>query len=300
MTTPLEPNRETRSEQRAALVTPSYAGDFERCRLLCRTVDRHVSGADHHYVLVSGADVVRFRALEGPRRSIVDERDILPSWLHGLPDPFSLFRRHVWLSMRVPPLRGWHVQQLRRIAIARHVSQSTLVYCDSDVVFLKPFDLASFRREGNLRLYRREGALQREGGEHLDWFANAGKVLGLPEVLPAPSDYISTVIAWSRDRVLAMLRHIEAGQGRDWVTAIARRRRFSECLIYGRYVDEVLQGAGHFHDDTPLCRVYWSGPELGAEGLEKLAASMTPEQVAIGIQSFTGTDLDTVRRFAGV
>ena len=36
----------------AAIVTASYAPDFERCRLLCETIDRHVTGVSHHYILV--------------------------------------------------------------------------------------------------------------------------------------------------------------------------------------------------------------------------------------------------------
>ncbi len=111
----------------AAVVTASYAPDFERCRLLCETLDRHVSGFAHHYILVEQRDVALFRQLEDSRRSVVDERDLLPSWLHAFDDPLSLFRRRIWLSLRTQPLRGWHVQQLRRIAIAAHAAEDVLV-----------------------------------------------------------------------------------------------------------------------------------------------------------------------------
>ncbi len=59
-----------------------------------------------------------FRQLETARRTVIDVRDLLPSWLHSFRDPTSLFRRRIWLSLRTAPLRGWHVQQMRRIAIA--------------------------------------------------------------------------------------------------------------------------------------------------------------------------------------
>lgn len=113
-----------------AIVTASYAPDFERCRLLCETLDRHVTGARHHYILVEGRDVNLFRQLERAGRSVIDERDLLPRWLHVVDDPLSLFRRRVWLSFRTKPLRGWHVQQMRRIAIAAHVDEDVLVYVD--------------------------------------------------------------------------------------------------------------------------------------------------------------------------
>jgi hypothetical protein len=280
-----------------ALVTPSYAGDLERCRLLCQSIDRFVTGAQKHYLLVAGNDVKRFRQFEGRNREVVDERDLLPAWLHSFPDPVSLFRRRIWLSRRTPPLRGWHVQQLRRLAIAEKVSEAALVYCDSDVVFLKPFDLSVFWRDGRLRLYRRDGALPAGNAiGHDDWARNAAEVLGLPSGVGGRHDYISTVIAWRRATVLTLLAHLEALHHRHWVEALTLRRDFSECLVYGRFVDEIQNGHGHFHDPLQFCRVYWLGPRLSEDGLREFVASLTPEQVAVGIQSFTGTDLEPLRR----
>ena len=90
---------------------------------------------------------------------MIDERDLLPRWLRSFQDPTSLFRRRIWLSTRTMPLRGWHVQQLRRIGIAMHAQEDGLVYCDSDVVILKDFDCSVFWRDGDLRLFRRENAV---------------------------------------------------------------------------------------------------------------------------------------------
>lgn len=283
-----------------AIVTASYAPDFERCRLLCETLDRHVTGAAHHYILVEHRDVGLFRQLEGSRRSIVDERDLLPSWLHALDDPLSLFRRRVWLSMKTMPLRGWHVQQLRRIAIAGHVGEDVLIYCDSDVVFLKPFDCGVFRRDGKVRLFRRDDTLSGLSlQDHRDWSRNAGAMLGIASPRTSRHDYISTLIAWRRDTVSAMCARIEKTSGHGWVETIGRRRKFSECVIYGRYVDEVLDGAGHFHGAEEFCRVHWFGTALSDSGFREFVAAMAPEQVAIGMQSFIGTDIGRIRRLIG-
>ncbi|WP_269933339.1 DUF6492 family protein [Aminobacter sp. HY435] len=281
----------------AALLTASYAADFERCRLLCETVDRHVSGASHHYLLVEHRDVAMFRELEGPGRTVVDERDILPSWLRDIPDPASLFRRRIWLSLKAPPLRGWHVQQLRRMAIARHIHQETLVYVDSDVAFLKHFDCARFWRGGKLRLFRRDDVLLSPGhDEHLVWSQNAAKVLGIKSPGVASHDYISTLIAWRRSSVLEMLERIEEASGRYWAEAVCARRKFSECMIYGRYVDEVVGGAGHYHGSEEFCRVHWTGTPMSDAQFEAFVATMAKDQVAIGMQSFIGTDLGRIRR----
>ena len=51
-----------------ALVTASYAPDFERCRLLCETIDRHVTGLGRHYIRGENRDLAFFRQLEKSRR----------------------------------------------------------------------------------------------------------------------------------------------------------------------------------------------------------------------------------------
>jgi hypothetical protein len=287
----------SRDAHGVALVTASYSRDFERCRLLCETMDRFVTGAERHYLLVEHGDMALFRQLESSRRTVVDERDLLPSWLRSFRDPASLFRRRIWLSARTMPLRGWHVQQLRRIAIGAHVGEEVLAYCDSDVVFLKPFDCASFGRGGRVRLFRRDDALRVSAAvEHKTWSRNAGAVLGIASPAVSPHDYIATLIAWRRSAVVGMTRRIEEETGRHWVAAIGARRKFSECMLYGRYVDEVLEGDGHFHASDELCRVHWTGAPMSDSAFRDFVDGMAPGQVAIGMQSFIGTDLGRIRR----
>ncbi|WP_312796638.1 DUF6492 family protein [Tianweitania sp.] len=284
------------SAHSAAIVTASYGPDFERCRLLCETIDAHVTGMAHHYILVAHHDVQLFRQLEGPRRSVVDERDLLPSWLHALPDPTSLFTRRIWLSTRTMPLRGWHVQQLRRIALHAKIDEDALIYVDSDVAFIKAFDCRTMWQDDKLQLFRRENGLaQNTRKEHFRWSSNAALALGIEPPTPSPHDYIVTLIAWRRQSIQAMCERIEAVHGRHWVEVLGSQRQFSECTIYGRYVDEIEGLDHHYHSDRELCRVYWSGPELSAGGLQAFVSGMAAHQVAIGIQSFTGTDINQIR-----
>ena len=282
----------------SAIVTASYAPDFERCRLLCETIDRFVIGAARHYILVEDRDVRLFRQLETSTRTVVSERDLLPKWLRPYDDPLSLFRRRIWLSLRTQPLRGWHVQQLRRIAIAAHVGEAALVYCDSDVAFLKPFDCARFWQDGSVRLFRRDNAVAHALSDHEAWSLNAGKALGIADPPVSPHDYIATLIAWRRDAIEGMCQHIEALHSKHWVEAIGSVRRFSECMLYGRYVDEVIGGAGHFHGAEELCRVQWfpTDQSNSDEEVKALIAEVGPDQVAIGMQSFIGTDISRIRR----
>ena len=279
-----------------AIVTASYAPDLERCRLLCETIDRFVTGASHHYILVEQRDVPLFRQLQTRDRTIVSERDLLPGWLRPFDDPLSLFRRRVWLSLKTQPLRGWHVQQLRRIAIAAHVGQSALVYCDSDVAFIKPFDCRVFRRNGLVRLFRRDDGIAGALSDQKIWSENAGTALGIAASRPSPHDYIATLIAWRRETVEAMCSRIEQVHSKHWVEAVASARKFSECIMYGRFVDDVIGGAGHFHGSEEFCRVQWFGTAHSEAELRAFIAEVTPEQAAIGMQSFIGTDVSSIRR----
>lgn len=288
-----------------AIVTSSYRGDFERCRLLCESIDRRVTGHTRHLILVEARDVALFRSLAGPRREIVDERDLLPGWLRPFPDPLSLGRRRFWLSPKGPPLRGWHVQQLRRIAMAAALDETVMVSVDSDVVFLRPFDVAWFEEGGRVRFYRRSGALAalapgaRE--EHRKWSRKAGRLLGIEEPEETDTVYIATLIAWRSDSVRDMLARIEAKTGRSWAAALAATRALSECTLYGRFVDELERRPDrHLPGDIDLCHMYWTGAALGAEALTDFASQLEPHQVAAGIQSFTGTEPGLIRRAAGL
>ena len=67
-----------------AVITPSYRGDFARCRLLCQSMDSFVSGAWIHYIIVEKVDLALFRSLAGPRRTILEMEALLPSSFHHL------------------------------------------------------------------------------------------------------------------------------------------------------------------------------------------------------------------------
>ncbi|MCP1198558.1 DUF6492 family protein [Notoacmeibacter sp. MSK16QG-6] len=287
-------------DRSVALVTASYAGDIDRFRLLCDTLDKHVRGYTRHLVLVSDRDAPLFREFEGKQREVVSEGDILPRSLHDVADPFSFGRRRVWLSWRGWPLRGWHVQQIRKIAIAEHIDEQAMVLLDSDVAFVKAFDARDVIADnGAVRLFRRPFELvRRPPSEQHVWSRNAGRILGLG-ASTSPHDYIATLIAWRTASVRAMTARIEAACSRHWVDLLARRRSFSECMIYGRFSDELDDPAHHFHDDTEWCHTYWGGPGLTEGGIRDFIEAMGESQVAVALQSFTGSDIGDLRRVIG-
>jgi hypothetical protein len=286
------------ADRSVAIITPSYAVDFDRCQLLCESMDAHVSGIDDHYILVDDEDFKLFSALAGKHRHIVNERDILPDWLHVMRSGFGPAARKAWVSTRALPMRGWHVQQLRRIAIAAHIEHASLLYCDSDMFFVRAFDGQALWQGDDLRLYCKPLGITSDMEEHRKWLGTAHQMNGLSTPVFPHDDYINNLVSWRRETVLAMCRHIETISGRDWVSTIARSRTFSECLIYGCYVDGVLQeNSRHWHGDIGLCLTYWSGEALDKHTLKQFVDQMDERQFALGIQSFTNTDTAMLRQF---
>ncbi len=296
---------ERASDVPTAIATASYRGDFERCRLLCESLDARVTGHTRHLILVEAADVPLFRQLAGPKREIVDERDLLPFWLRPFPDPTTFGRRRIWLSPFGLPLRGWHVQQLRRIALAASLDEEVMVSIDSDVVFLKDFDVGSFSPDGRTMFFRRPDAIAHVLPDlqavHLEWSRKAGRLLGIAAPETTDTGYVATLIPWRTEAVRAMVETIAAVSGRRWEATLAGTRILSECTIYGRFVDEV---EGRIGDYVPmaesLCRMYWAGAPMDADTLARFVDSLEEGQVAAGIQSFTATDPRLIRQAAGL
>lgn len=283
-------------QYKTAIITPSYAADYDRCCLLADSIDAHVSNIADHYILVDNEDYPLFANLKAPHRHIINEADILPDWLHVVRGGIGSSARKIWWSTKTWPMRGWHVQQLRRIAIAAHIDHDGLLYCDSDMFFVRPFDGNSLWQGDRLRLYRKPNGITVELEEHNKWLNACSRLLGLPSPTMPHHDYINNLVSWRRDGVLDMCKHIESTTGRDWVSSIGRNKTFSECLIYGCYVDEVLaENSGHWPANKGLCLTYWNGEALNKNTLRQFVEQMDHDQYALGIQSFTNTDTKLLR-----
>ncbi|WP_018688685.1 DUF6492 family protein [Ahrensia kielensis] len=273
-----------------AIITASYAPDFERCKILCESMDRYATGYECHYILVDVPDLALFKQLEGPKRKIITDKQLLPWWLYRVPKLLSPNGRRVWVSPLTVPLHGWHVQQIKRIAVAFLLTEDALLYCDSDTVFVKPFNVQDIWHGDALRLWREEkGALFAES-DHLQWKAHAGRALSIPEAEQSEHNYVCTFLSWNRQTVIDMCDHMATKHGRPWISVIGANRKFSECMLYGAYVDSILKGAGHWGTDVMLCPMCWFDPAPSDEELIKFMNDLTQEQVAFGVQSFIPMD----------
>lgn len=277
-----------------AIITPSYAPDYELCRDLHRSVLEYTAASVVHYVIAPERDRELFSTLQSPRCVLWSESDLLRPRL--LPVP----RTNSWLSLRrpFPPVRGWVIQQIVKLAAAGRVEADVLLLVDSDVLFVRPVAAEQFVRDGSVRFYRKDSAVSERMPRHVTWHQIARKLLGLPRAWPPLPDYISSFSAWDPRVVLGLHERIQEVTGRHWVDAIASQLHFSEWTLYGVFVDEVLgEPANAFATDTMLCHSYWDTVPLDSEAATAFVRDASVQDVAVMISAKSHTALD-VRRAA--
>src|ERR1700759_4731432 len=279
-----------------ALLTPTYARDFELCKLLCESVDRHVTPFAKHYLLVPDSDYELFSSFISERRAGIPASAFLPSWLRPMPRMFQRKRRQFWWSTRARPVSGWHVQQFLKIAATMSLPHERYCILDSDIVFFRDYDLSPFEAPNAIPLFRITNEVTAEQPRHSRWVETSHQLLGLTTPpLPAP-DYIGHIIFWDRDTTRAMVSRIEAATGRGWVEALCRTRDFSEYMLYGYFAesDDTL-AASHAPVSTTPCVSYWEAPRLDKPGLSRLLGRARPDDVAFSVASFSLTPVDVIR-----
>jgi Family of unknown function (DUF6492) len=284
-----------------AFITPSYPGDLARFRLQCESMDAMAQGDWRHYVLIADHDYEVFKEFEGPRRQVITDSVLLPKWLKPVRRPFNKAGNWMWIrtnfGLPLWPMSGWHVQQFRKMLIARHIDEENMVMVDSDSFFIRPFNVEKFKTNGFLRLYRKQSAIvdTENYAEHVKWVKQSSSILGIElEKLPA-TDYIGNLVTWRRDYALAMIDHIENHNGSDLVSIMGRHRTFSEYQIYGSFVERVLQSPRQPGDAAELTCTHWGAGALLSQSIEAFMANLSDEQIAIGVQSFTVTSVDLLR-----
>ncbi|MEL6435392.1 MAG: DUF6492 family protein [Pseudomonadota bacterium] len=284
------------SKKTNAIITASYAPDFERCAILCETIDRHAHGYDCHYLLVDGPDRELFAKLAGPKRKLLTDTELLPWWFRRAPQAISPKKRRVWLSPLTPPMHGWHTQQIMRIAIAQKIDADGLLYCDSDTAFLCDYDLNDMWDGDAMRLWLDPTGAENADNDHQTWVNHSAMALNLRDNEKVDNNYVCSFVTWSRRTVVDMCRHIEDLHGKPWIAVVASKRKFSECMLYGAYVDGVLGGKGHVGDLRQLCPMHWVNPAPTDQQLVKMATELSDGQVGMGVQSTVPIDPERFRK----
>lgn len=280
------------SELSASLVTCSFSGDLDVCRMLCDSVDRFVPETIAHRLYVPAQDMPLFAGLATRRRTIATQESLLPRWFWKLPLPpqpwrarLGLPRRNVYLTPWSLPVRGWIAQQIMKLAATEAAESDIVVHVDSDNAFIRPFARESLVRDGRVRLYRNPAMVDLPS--HRLWHAAAGRLLGLPPSDFYGAEYIDQLVVWRRSVLLRLLARITQTTGLDWRVALARTPHFAEYILYGVFADRALglDAAGLFGDPNSLCLSRWSDAFAGAADEESFIAAIRPEHAACLIQS---------------
>ncbi len=262
------------------IVTLSYAPDFERCRLLAATVQHCIAEPFTHYIIVDRRDLTLFKTLENHNTEIITVESLLPWWIFRIPTI-----KKVWFSWQTLPMRNWLLQQIVKIEAAQTLPKDVFIFIDSDVCFIRPFDFKTLIKGDRVRLFR----VPSYSNPIFDpWFINAHQLLGLPP-FKAEQDhpnFIGNIITWKQENVIKLSSHIEEVLGISWIKAVAQYWQFSEYVLYGTFVDQVLkETSGHYPDWTPLCHEYWEPEVLSDQQLKAFFISLEPENVAVMISA---------------
>ena len=279
-----------------AFVTPSYAGDLQRCNLLCRSMDAFLTGNWHHYVVVDRPHYPLFKHLQGPKRSVLLTDDVMPAKMRLLFHLPFVGGRSLWWSRHTGLSLGWHVQQMVKIGIASIVQEDGLAYCDSDVFFLKPLDTSSLMQDGRFRFYRSYHPQSLDIIANPEFFKPCLDLLGLPKE-GEHFTYIENFITWRRQTVLELCGYLADRFNGKWYNAFRNRLQISEYTLYGLFVDEV-QKDQEFHNPTwsSLCRTQWNRQQQSESDAAAVCAALEPYQVSVGFQSFLGVDVNILQQ----
>jgi hypothetical protein len=283
--------------KRMSVITKSYAPDFELCADLRRSVLECLPETVHHHIVVPRSDLELFGRLGGPRTHIRCENDFLPGSF--VIAPFTKFT--VNLRQPFPPVRGWILQQVTKLAAVAASDDDVVLVADSDIEFVRPFTVETFLRGDTVRFYRKSHAIAEQRPRHMAWQRIARTLLGLPPADPPYADYISAMLACDPAIVRKMLGRVTATTGQPWTTAIARQLHFSEWTLYGVFVDNVIGApVNSFVSDDPLCLAYWDETPLNRDDAVDFLRGVQSTDVAAMISAKSRTPL-AIRRaaFAG-
>jgi hypothetical protein len=291
-----------------AILTPSYAPDFDDFAELHRSVLQFTDPTVLHYVVVPDEDLPLFGRLRSNRMVLVGYRGLLPSsflstaWfaraagrIPRMPRGarfIAVNTRHPW-----PPLRGWLLQQVVKLGMAMRAECDTLVVIDSDAQLIRPITDQTFASSGAVRFYRSPGAITAGMARHVTWHQTARRMLGVPPDGPPPhADPIGSLVSWDPEVVRGCTARIAEVASRPWETAVSREWEFSEYVLYGEYLAEFgTPRQLSFTADDSLCHSHWDSHPLDAESARRFVDSIAPHDVAVHVQSTSHTSPEVVR-----
>lgn len=289
----------------ALLLTCTMAVDLDLFALLADSIDRHVAEEIRHMVVVPGAQISMFRRFASPRREIVAQEDILPFRTWKAPGAFRHlsfladgFRRPLYVTSGLRPVRGWMLQQALKIEASRGASEAAVIHCDSDMAFVRALTLDDVMPDGLPHFF--STPVTGLSSEHRRWAEQAAQLVGADLPADFRKTYIENAIVWSSDEARAMARRIEERTGKPMHDVLIREASISEYYLYGVHVEHVAGPGTVTPRAFPICHTFWSGVPRGDE-VARVAAGLKPDHVAVALQSTRSLPLaDRAALYAGI
>lgn len=269
-----------------SLITPSYAPDFERCKLLCESIEMFVSHYKKHIIIVDRCDLNLFKSLENTKTEIICKEDILPHWLKKIP-----FSKKWWFNAKGLPVRGWILQQIVKLSVHEFVDADAYIFADSDVAFIRPFNAQSVVKNDQVRLCNPDRKKQDYTDKRKQsWHIKATQLLGIHNPIELNHDYISQLVCWRRDTLAQLTSTIEnqsqAVIKKSWKEILCNTWDFSEYILYGIYAEHVLkENSGHYMDNEELCYCSWHEEINNQEDLKNYLNHIPKQFNSVLIQS---------------
>ena len=291
-----------------AILTPSYGPDYASFARLHRSVAEHTATSVVHHVVVPQRDLKIFKPLESARLRLWTVDELLPAGFL-VTDAWAAFVRRagafpdraafsaVNIRRPWPPVRGWIMQQLMKLALSTRLDADVAVIIDSDVVILRPMTADLFTRDGSVRFYAKPKAVTPAMERHMQWTRAAHRLLGLPapegQVHP---DHVAGITTWDPALVAACLSRVENVAGAPWFATISSELHFSECILYGTFVRHfATEDQRSFTESTTLCHSYWDPAPLTEARAREFIAGFGPGDLAVLIQSNSVTSEEVTR-----
>jgi hypothetical protein len=243
-----------------------------------------------HYLIVDRPDRAAFSHLVGQKRRLIESESILGNWTFRMPG-----RKSLWLTPRALPVRGWIIQQILKIGAIDVIPERTLVFCDSDTAFFRHFDRGDLMVDGKIGLLDVDFSTD----ESRRWTTTSRKLLGVTPLNGNYRTYVGNMICWNRETVKAMRQQIETITGSSWQIALLRKPGFSEYMIYGTFVREVVgyDRVDHAPSAVPLVKASWGTALSTDSAIEEFFSEFDQRTVAVMIHSKAGVDVSRYRHF---
>jgi len=265
-----------------SLVTPSYGPDFERCKILCESVDKFVNNYNQHLIIVDHKDYQQFKTLRSKKTEIIIKEDYLPGWLSKVP-----LSKKWWFSLKTLPVRGWILQQIIKLSMAEISSDELFLFVDSDVAFIRPFDASSIENNNLARLYSAPRKMEDyHDRRKQNWHFHAAKMFAISDTEILTQDYISQLVVWRKDTLEHLTNYIQESHQRPWKEVLCGTLDFSEYTLYGIFAEHILkENSGHYSTPQELCYCSWHQDIKNHGELQTFLDSVPQNYKSVLIQS---------------